>query len=44
MPKTSYLCRGCWGGLTARQKADLKVIKRAIQERRLHQHPRLGLG
>lgn len=44
MPKSSYLCSGCWTGLNVVQRADLKLIRRAIKERRLHELPMLGRG
>jgi hypothetical protein len=40
MPKSSYLCTRCWSALNVAQQADLKMIRRAIQNRafdRLHQ-------
>ncbi len=44
MPKSSYLCRGCWTGLNRVQRADLKRIRRAVQEQRLHEWPMMGRG
>jgi hypothetical protein len=44
MPKSSYLCTGCWGSLNIVQQADLRSIRRAIRERRLHRLPSLGRG
>jgi hypothetical protein len=44
MPKSSYLCVGCWGELNTVQRADLRVIRRAIQERRFHKLSWLGRG
>lgn len=44
MPKSSYLCTGCWGELNTVQRADLRVIRRAIQERRFHKLSWLGRG
>lgn len=44
MPKTSYLCSACWDDLNVVQRADLRQIRRAIRERRLHKHPLLGRG